>query len=94
MEKQWQLGDEGLTEAFESLSPDEQKRLSDEMNQRLDASNAQLQLKAEELSKRNEALCALLLRRHQFLNRLKSLRDELRAEDEAFRLESERLLAA
>ena len=94
MEKQWQLGDEGLNEAFEGLPEEEQLRLANEMNRRLEANTKHIEVEADSLARRNAAMRDLLQRRRQFLERLSLLRDELRAEDEAFRQESERLLAA
>lgn len=94
MEKQWQMGDEGLAEAFESLPQEEQMRLAAEMDRRLEHHTNTLRAQADEMERRNEALRDLLKRRREFVERLKRLRDEVRAEDEAFRRESERLLAA
>jgi ketosteroid isomerase-like protein len=94
MEKQWRLNDEGLAEAFEFLSQDDKARLLADMDRNIEASAQKMHLEADELARRNQSLRELLERRRQFLERLKTIRDEVRAEDEAFRRESEQLLAA
>jgi len=70
--KRWELDDEELTEAFESLPEEEQRRLAAEASKRLVANNEKMRLEAEELRQQVKELELTLTHQQALLERLHS----------------------
>ena len=88
------MNNEEIVENFGVLSAEERARLVAQQEANEWAAIERMKQEHLNLEARNREIEALLERRRAFAKRLEQLRAEIRAENEAFQRESERLLAA
>lgn len=92
--KLWVMENDDIIENFGALPADERARLVAQQQANEWAAIERMKEKRLKLAAQNEELRALLKRRQAFVEKLVALREEIRAENEAFERESERILAA
>lgn len=88
------MKNDDIIENFGELPAQERARLVAEQEANEWAAIERMKQERMILAARNEEASALLERRRAFVQRLELLREEIRAENEAFQRDSERLLAA
>jgi len=93
MEKHWELDDEDLMEAFESLPEEEQKRLVAESDRRLEANTEKMRAENELKRQQIEGLERLLAEKQALLTRMRAAAAELDEENARIERDLERVLA-
>ncbi len=93
MEKRWELDDEELVEAFESLPEEEQKRLAAESDLRLVANTEKRRLENDELERKVAHLKELARREEEMTMRIEAFLAQIDLEKDDLRRERESLLA-
>lgn len=88
------MKNDDIIDNFGELPAEEQARLITQQEANEWAAIEGMKEERLSLEARNQEINGLLERRRAFVKRLELLREEIRAENEVFRRESERLLAA